>query len=101
MQTLNIKGLEEIFKKNLYDDYLHTALSKIISYEIEKTVKEVKDLETELVSYESKFNMQSEEFYKKYSTGELDDSSDFFEWAALYQMYQRSVERLTLLKSND
>ena len=45
--------------------------------------------------------MQSGEFHKKYSAGELDDSGDFFEWAALYQMYQRSLERLTLLKSND
>ncbi|MDI6891257.1 MAG: hypothetical protein QMC83_10045 [Thermodesulfovibrionales bacterium] len=99
MKTLNIKGLEEIFEKNLSDEYLQKAISKIISYEIAKTEEELKELEKELKIYEQRFEMTSEEFFNKFRGGELGDSADFFEWSALYQMNLRASERLNLLKS--
>lgn len=99
MKTLNIKGLEQIFEKNLSDEYLHKAISKIISYEIAKTAEELKELKEELKAYEKRFKMGSEDFFSKFSAGELGDSADFFEWSALYQMYLRTFERLNILKS--
>jgi hypothetical protein len=99
MKTLNIKGLEQIFEKNLSDEYLQKAISKIISYEIAKTTEELEDLRTELKVYEDRFKMSSDDFFNKFSAGELGDSADFFEWSALYQMYLRSSERLNILKS--
>lgn len=99
MKTLNIKGLEQIFEKNLSDEYLQKAISKIISYEIAKTTEELEDLRTELKVYEDRFKMSSDDFFNKFSAGESGDSADFFEWSALYQMYLRSSERLNILKS--
>lgn len=99
MRTLNIKGLEQIFEKNLSDDYLQKAISKIISYEIAKTIQELEELKKELKAYEEQFKMKSGEFFSKFSAGELGDSADFFEWSALYQMYLRASERLNILKS--
>lgn len=99
MKTLNIKGLEQIFEKNLNDDYLQKAISKIISYEIAKTTQELEELKKELKAYEERFNRRSEEFFSRFSAGELEDSADFFEWSALYQMYLRVSERLNILKS--
>ena len=40
-----------------------------------------------LSSYESRHAMASEEFYDKYQKGQLQDSSDFVEWANDYQHY--------------
>jgi restriction endonuclease S subunit len=99
MKTLNIKGLEQILEKNLSDEYLQKAISKIISYEITKTTQELEELKEELKAYEERFKMSSDGFFSKFSAGELGDSADFFEWSALYQMYLRAYERLSLLKS--
>jgi len=99
MKTLNIKGLEEIFEKNLNDEYLQKAISKVISYEIVKTIEELEDLKAELKVYEAQFQMTSEDFFIKFSAGEVEDSADFFEWSALYKMYLRASERLKILKS--
>ncbi len=99
MKTLNIRGLEQIFEKNLSDEYLQKAISKIISYEIAKTTQELEELKKELKKYEEQFKMRSEDFFSKFSAGELGDSADFFEWSALYKMYLRASERLNILKS--
>ena len=99
MKTLNIKGLEQIFERNLGDEYLQRAISKIISYEIAKTTQELEELKKELKAYEKQFKMRSKEFFISFSAGELGDSADFFEWSALYQMYLRASERLNILIS--
>ena len=97
MKTVNIKGLEQIFEKNLGDDYLYKPISKIISYEISKTTRELDELKKELIVFEERFKMSSEDFFRKLHCGELNDSADFFEWSSLYQMYLRACERLTIL----
>ncbi len=40
-----------------------------------------------LSAYEQKFSMSSEEFYDRYSKGDLEDSIDFVEWSNDYQHY--------------
>jgi len=97
----NIKGLERLFEKNLSDEYLQKAISKVISYEIAKTTEELNELSAELKINEQKFGMTSEDFFRKFNAGELGDSADFFEWSALYQMYLRAFERLNILQAND
>ncbi len=99
IKTPNIKVLEQLFEKDLSDEYLQKAISKIISYEIAKTTEELEELRAELKVYEQRFEMTSEDFFRKFSAGELDDSADFFEWSALYQMYLRASERLSILKT--
>ncbi len=97
VKTSAIKGLEQIFEKNLNDEYLDKAIFKIISYEINKTKKELEELNKELDLYEKQFNMKSEEFFRKFDRGELGDNADFFEWSSLYKMSLRISERLSIL----
>ena len=99
MKASNVKVLEQVFEKDLSDEYLKKAISKIISYEIAKTTEELEDLKAELKVYEARFQMTSEDFFIKFKSGELGDNADFFEWSALYQMYLRASERLKILKS--
>lgn len=37
--------------------------------------------------YEMKYQMNSEEFFAKYSQGEISDDEDFVEWSGNYQHY--------------
>ncbi len=96
---MNIKAIEQIFEKNLNDEYLEKAISKIISYEITKSQKEVDDLRKDLNKFERRFSMKSADFFEKYTAGKLEDSADFFEWSSLFQMYKRVSERLNILRT--
>jgi len=40
-----------------------------------------------LQSFENKYQMTSDEFYKNYLSGKLEDSQDFVEWAGDYKHY--------------
>jgi hypothetical protein len=40
-----------------------------------------------LNDYESRYKMESEEFFDRYKKGESEDSEDFIEWANDYQHY--------------
>ncbi|BAY79678.1 hypothetical protein NIES25_61630 (plasmid) [Nostoc linckia NIES-25] len=44
-------------------------------------------LTRQLNTYEIKYQMTSEEFFGKYSQGEMSDDEVFIEWAANYQHY--------------
>lgn len=48
---------------------------------------ELLELLRTLVSYEQKYQMRSEEFYGRYSRGELEDEGDFIIWAGKYQVF--------------
>lgn len=50
---------------------------------VEALVAVVKDLH----GYESRYRMPSEEFFDRYTKGQLDDSIDFVEWANDYRHY--------------
>jgi len=43
--------------------------------------------------------MSSEDFFDRFEKGELGDKEDYFEWSAMYQMYERSVDRLNILEA--
>ena len=42
--------------------------------------------------------MDSATFYRRFESGELGDSSDFFEWAGLYELRQSIAEKLRCLE---
>jgi hypothetical protein len=44
-------------------------------------------LAKQLNSYETRYHMDSAEFFTKYSQGETSDDEDFLEWAGSYQHY--------------
>ncbi len=45
-------------------------------------------LRSQLQAYEQHYNMNSEQFYKRFLTGELGDGSDYMEWAGSYELLQ-------------
>jgi hypothetical protein len=42
----------------------------------------------DLADFEKRYGMESSTFYRRFETGELGDSADWFEWAGLYELKQ-------------
>ena len=104
MQTISttkeiIQNIGKIFEKGLQNEYLSRSIGKIVEYEKEKTIKEVDMLKKELSRFESAYQMSSKDFFDRFERGELGDKEDYFEWSAMYQMHERSVDRLNILAS--
>jgi hypothetical protein len=94
-----IQNIGKIFEKGLQNEYLSRSIGKIIEYEKEKTIEEVNMLKKELSRFESTYQMSSADFFDRFEKGDLGDKEDYFEWSAMYQMYERSVDRLNILES--
>ena len=54
-------------------------------------------LRLELQQFEAAHNICSEEFYARYSRGEMGDAMDFIEWAATVEMLADAERRMMLL----
>ncbi len=100
MQTTKeiIRNLGKIFEKGLEDDYLSRSIRKVIEYEKAKTLHDIRTLKEDLDKFEARYKISSGEFANKFSKGTLGDEEDYFEWSAIWQMYNRSMERYKLLE---
>lgn len=47
----------------------------------------INDIHEILKGFEKKYDMKSDEFYKKYVDGTLGDDMDFLEWKASIEIY--------------
>ncbi len=43
-------------------------------------------IQARIQGYEQQYNMSTEEFYDRFLTGELGDSSDYMDWAGSYEI---------------
>ncbi|MGQ9627009.1 MAG: hypothetical protein ACUVV0_08930 [Anaerolineae bacterium] len=50
-------------------------------------VEELLQLFRELLEYEKKYGMTSQEFYEKYKRGEMGDEADIISWAITYHSF--------------
>jgi hypothetical protein len=57
-------------------------------------VEALEALVREMISFEIRYGMTSQEFYRAYSEGRLEDMSDFVEWAGDYQQYRGLKQEL-------
>lgn len=60
--------------------------------------KSIRTIERDFGNFEQTYNMSSQEFYEKFSTGELgDDNDDFLQWAGEYEIWQDQKQELEAL----
>jgi hypothetical protein len=93
-----IQTLEKLIDSGMDDGLIDKTLSKLIQYKTDKMERELQELKDSMVKFESRYNMDSEMFYKKFGEGGLGDEMDFFEWHALCDMYKRIMGRLNIAK---
>jgi hypothetical protein len=100
LETLHrIHILQEVYQKDYHSDMADRVLDKLIELERDKAQRELVEYENLLQSFEQRHRMLSEPFFERFQRGELGDNADFFEWSAVYDMYQSVQTRLSKLSS--
>ena len=67
---------------------------ELIEYRTNELKRAIINIEIDLKKYEEKYGLTTEEFYEKYSKGDMEDSEDFMLWAGIYEM--QLVDKQTL-----
>lgn len=68
---------------------LDERINQLASYStVSKSIQaELLELEKRLQTFESQYQMSSEEFSRRFRSGDLGDAMDFFEWSVFYEMW--------------
>jgi len=69
-------------------------VEKLISLEVARSHSELTQLRERLEAYESQYGMTSDNFYRRFRSGELGDAMDYVEWSVFWDMYQSAQRRL-------
>jgi hypothetical protein len=102
MTTLEkVKQLEEYLaiSSPAVDPAIETTINKLLARELDRLVGLKTRLTKELLEFEARYNLPSDDFYRRYETGELGDAMDFVEWAATIEMLSNARRQLALLET--
>lgn len=94
-----IKRLEEYIAINhsAIDPVVEITINKLLSREFHRLSDLRSRLMNQLAEFEKCYNFSSNDFYRRYESGELDDSMDFVEWAASVEMIANINKQIALL----
>jgi plasmid stabilization system protein ParE len=71
---------------------------KIIDTEIRELRDSIGNISEELMMFEKKYQISSEDFYRKFENGEYDDREDYMIWAGSYEMLVKNQKKLEDLR---
>ena len=71
-----------------------TFAQNVIAYQLVDLRRGNLNLKLDIQIFEEKYQLSSQNFYKKFSQGELGDGEDFITWAGLVEMLNENEERL-------
>jgi hypothetical protein len=94
----NIKILEKYIEADGVDNFTEQAIKKLIRHSLQKEQRDLQELTDELKVFEEKYNMQSEEFHKRFHHGVLGDDEDLFVWDAKLEMSKEISKRIRILE---
>jgi len=66
--------------------HIRDALNKLVGIELPKAKRELDEIEVRIRDFDTKYNMQSENFDRKFHAASVDDSADFMEWISFMDM---------------
>ena len=92
------KVIDAIIRNVGLDDFLENSLNKILQIEESSIQKKLDIIEKELHEYETKYNLSSDEFYKRFNNGELDDRTDYIDWYSLVDSREKLLSTLILVR---
>ncbi len=102
MTTLEkVRRLEEYLAvtNSAVDPVIETTINKLLTREFNRMVELETHLANELLEFEERYTLKSDDFYRRYEAGELGDAMDFVEWAATVEMLSNVKRRLALLET--
>jgi hypothetical protein len=77
---------------------LDLVLNKLLQAALSQYRLQLERYNRDLQEFEQKFGKNSETFYQQFEAGELGDSMDFFEWAGLYELRQKVIQKIQRLE---
>jgi len=89
-----LQSLIRIYHEGYRSPVIDRAVGKLIVLEVEQTRAELQRLEARLLAYEQQYDVASDEFYRRFRSGELGDDMDFVEWSVFWDMHQATLRRL-------
>jgi len=101
MQTITVELKPKL--ANRFDTYVQLfgskelLFDKFFDYHINRIKREISRMQIELDKYEKKHNLKTDDFYKKFETGEFGDESDYMIWAGIYELQLDSKNKLNKL----
>lgn len=92
----NLQLLQELIRaEEVGDEVTEVTITKLLSYELEKLRGRQNQIRERLTAFEEGYKLKTDEFVRKFREGTMGDAMDFFEWAALADMYHEISQRLT------
>jgi len=95
---MNIETRAKKMADVLGEAVVQRTFIKLVQIEVEKYLRQMDKLKEELVPYEKRFGLNSQEAWTEYQNGKLGDDGDIMEWMMLFENYralQRQYDRLT------
>jgi len=81
-----VKRLEAYLSMNNADSVLDKSISKLLEREQMRMKQLIFRLQEQLNQFEQQHRLSSQDFYSRYSQGEMGDDMDFIEWASTVEM---------------
>lgn len=94
-----LQYLEALYRQGYRSDLVDRSLDKIIALEKATAQRELDDLRHRLQEFETRYQLPSAEFYRRFRMGELGDSADYVEWGAFFEMWRSVKDRLENLET--
>ena len=69
------------------ENQVKNIVIKALKARIEKLNQKIDELQKNMDYFNRKYGMESEEFYKKFKSGELGGDMDFMEWKASWEIF--------------
>jgi hypothetical protein len=95
-----LQYLEILYRQGYRSDVIDRSLDKIIALERAAAQHDLADLQERLQAFETRYQMPSEEFYRRFRAGELGDAMDVVEWSIFYEMWESVRARLKRLETD-
>lgn len=99
MTTGSLDRLQQLYDSGYTDRFVGNALRKIVDRQIARDEADLAHVNLELHHFETRFDMSSQQFWRQYKDGKLDDTIDFTEWNIFCKMQHRLVARLSILRA--
>jgi hypothetical protein len=89
---------ELIGEEDSGDEVTDVTLSKLLNYELDKLKKHQNHIRGRLTTFEEAYRLKTADFVRQFREGAMGDAVDFFEWAALADIYHELSQRLAAVE---
>ena len=99
-QTLErLQSLATLYRQGYRSAVIDRSLDKIIALECAAARREHADLRERLQAFETRYQMSSEDFYRRFRAGAMGDSMDVVDWSTFYELWESVRARLAILEA--